>query len=177
MSDQGEQGIQGKKGIRGVQGEQGDKGLKGLKGLRGRQGDKGNQGNQGFKGNVGNIGPQGKHGKGVSLSTVILIVVLPLFAYLYSNSLKNVDTQRAGCERTNITRAQFAGLLNDLVQVNIERTKAPGASPSEIRANQNAVDQYSARRDAVIESVDPGLEGHPVQVDCEVAYPKPWPLN
>ncbi len=159
--------------------EHGRQGVQGVQGIQGIEGTRG-QGEPGEQGPRGERGKEGHHGKaGVRLRTVILIVVIPLFAYLYANSVKTVDTLRAGCERTNVTRTQFVGLLDDIIQVNIARTKAAGTTPSEKAANEQAVEQYSERRDKVLASVDADLvqEGSPAKVDCSAAFPKPWPLN
>lgn len=115
--------------------------------------------------------------RGTPLKTIIVIVVLPLFAYLYANSVKTVDTLRTGCERTNVTRTEFGGLLTDLVQANKRRIEAPTATPAEDDANRAALQKYRDRRTSLQESVEPLEEGTKWEVDCEAAYPKPWPLS
>jgi hypothetical protein len=136
------------------------------------------RGSTGAKGETGATGATGERGRhGVRLSTVVMIVVLPLFAYLYSSSVQEVDRLREGCERSNVRTEQFVGLLDDIVEANERRIEAPGSSSSEITANRLALESYAARKEAVLDSIEPQLDENPTHVDCELAFPKPWPLD
>lgn len=111
-----------------------------------------------------------------TVRVIVLVVVLPLIAFLYSNSLKSVANSREGCERGNASRVQLYGLLTDLIESNRDRIQADGATNSEIQANRNALERYQERKQYLLDSIDTPVEDEPAVIDCEAAYPNPWPL-
>jgi hypothetical protein len=141
------------------------------------RGSTGATGKTGATGAQGDIGETGRAGHGVSLTSVVLVIVVPLLAYLFSSSVQEVDKLREGCERNNIRAEQFIGLLDDIIEANERRIEAPGSSSSEITANRLALESYAARKEAVLDSIDPQSSENPTHVDCELAFPKPWPLD
>lgn len=119
-----------------------------------------------------------------TLGTVYLIVFVSILfvVLLYAQGLSQYDQNVAACQRSNLARAQFIGLLNDLADVNRGRIQAgiKADSPhSEILANREALHSYTSRKQKLYNALDksaPVDSNNPGYILCDEAYSKPWPL-
>lgn len=136
--------------------------------------DKGEQGAQGPRGATGLTGLQGK--RGIGLSTLLLVVVIPLFGYLYADSVTRADDLRAACARTNDGRVSELRQRQNLLNNAQDRVEASN-SAAERKASEMALQRAEKRKAELVASVkDVAVEEGSVVVDCAIAYPKPWPL-
>ena len=115
--------------------------------------------------------------RALGLSTLILVVIIPLFAYFYSLEVRRAEVLQQRCQVSNVVREQLVGLLDDLVAANKRRIEASGTTPGEAAANQHALSSYAARRERVLATVNPVDPDNPAYIDCEAEYPKPWPIG
>jgi hypothetical protein len=113
----------------------------------------------------------------IKLSSMIILVVIPLFGYLYATTVKGVDTLRTGCERTNVLRQVEYDFLVSAEQAR-HSAAATATTSRDVAIDVQAATEYRALRSALVSAVASQAKfvGSP-QVDCSVAYPKPWPLN
>lgn len=113
----------------------------------------------------------------VPLLTVIVVVALPLFAYLYSFSWQQTTQLRASCEQANEGRDQFVGLLDDLISANQTRIDLAPPGDSSIPGNRAARDSYKERKAALRSSITHPASDNPFHNDCPEAFPRPFPFN
>lgn len=104
---------------------------------------------------------------------IFLVVFIP--QYIVSFNARNDSIE--SCERINVFREQFIGLLDDLIESNTIRIKAKGSSPSEVEANKIARENYSNRKKKLINSITYPSEDDRTEINCEQAFPKPFPFN
>lgn len=112
--------------------------------------------------------------KYMAAAAIVVVGAVAIFA----PSISLVNSQRIQCERGNTgTRQTLYKFLQSaerarLAEANRER------DPTVARASRQASKEYRALRINMITSIKDVAQapGSPY-VNCEKAYPKPWPLN
>jgi hypothetical protein len=97
-----------------------------------------------------------------------LIVVLPLLAYIFAQSVKDTNAARESCEATNVLRSVQQSALDTAVKRAID----DGDLVHETEFRNARKELVSAAK-----NTDNQLRPHSAELDCVAQFPKPWPFD
>lgn len=100
-----------------------------------------------------------------SKTIIILLILVALWVPLYIVQVTDINREQDGCERLNTVRYQLYSTLEIAADL--------------VRDNDALVAGFKAEQESLELSVtkyDDDTTSNPVDINCDEAYPKPWPL-
>jgi hypothetical protein len=116
---------------------------------------------------------------GLNRSQVLILAVIAFAIWVpyFSGAKRDIEHQRKGCERQNVIRFELHKLVSEIVE-DSDRLQAEAKDKAESNYIRLQIEKYIETRDNLYASTRDYPAGKDsVNIDCEAAYPYPFPLS